>query len=168
MPSKPFVCVGAPEAMAGAETFEQIDRAIMEAITAGWPTWETPGQGGPEPSRQLHKFEYGSLVEGARIDFYRGQASDDWSNVAWAELFENLPHYGAHLQKIHSTTSTKGKGNAMELVVGLSYACFTNFRHLPPGHTLTFPGKEDWAELFVRWAEAWPRLQSLGINATLG
>ena len=81
MPSKPFVCVGAPEAMTGAETFEQIDRAIMEAITAGWPTWETPGQGGREPSRQRHKFESGSLVEGARIDFYRGQASDDWSNA---------------------------------------------------------------------------------------
>ena len=146
---------------------KEVDNSIMEAIKAGWPTWNTPGRGGEEPGRCEYKFESDALEEGARIDFYRGLPSDDWMNAKWAKLFEELPQYRAHLKGKQNPQTEKGKGNAMERVAGISYACFTGHRHLPTGHTLTFPGTEHGAESFARWAEVWPQLQGLDMKATI-
>ena len=118
------------------------------------------------PTRCVHNFKWAALDEGARIDFYRGLPSDDWGNAQWTELFDKLPRYRAHLKDNQNPRTVKGKGNAMERVAGISFACFTDFVHLPTGHTLTFPEKEDLAKSCARWAEVWPQLQRLGIKAS--
>ena len=52
--------------------FEELDAAIDKACQHGAPLWISPGQGGNEPRWRQHNFFKHNLIEGARIDFYRG------------------------------------------------------------------------------------------------
>ena len=78
-----------PGSASYAALCEDIDDQLVLAVRkAGWPTWVTLGQGGSEPRRTEHIFTYHALDEGARIDFWRGMPSDDWSNFDWSALLD--------------------------------------------------------------------------------
>ena len=78
----------------GARICADIDDALASAIREnGFPEWHTPGAGGRMPGRQAHVFDVNSLQEGARIDFYRGQASDDWHNDRCQRMLECMPRH---------------------------------------------------------------------------
>ena len=62
---------------------EELDAAIDKACQHGAPLWISPGQGGNEPRRRQHNFFKHNLIEGARIDFYRGVSKDDLMNIEW-------------------------------------------------------------------------------------
>jgi hypothetical protein len=82
-------------------------------------------------------------------------------NLDWALLLGKLPRYRALLHSRITVTVTMG--NAMEMAVGLAYACFTDYRYLPDSHKLVF--SNDKAEAL--WARFWPLLTALGISATI-
>ena len=63
------------------EAVRLLDEELHYVITThGWPTLEMP-------SRRLHKFGVHSLVDCARIDFYRCGGGDDIPNTRWAAWF---------------------------------------------------------------------------------
>ena len=121
---------------------------------------------GDEPKRQSIDLGASALGEAARLDFRRGEAKDDWTNPEWYALASKLPKYRARLCQQQDPTSVKGIGNAMETLVGAAYACFTNYRHLRPGESLTWGcvspevGRQAWAPL-------WKLFAHLGIRATV-
>ena len=56
-------------------------------------------------------------------------------------------------------------GNAMEMAMGLAYACHTNFVHLPKGHRIEFTNGMQEKETLL-WGIIWPLFQQLGLSAT--
>ena len=130
-----------PRQLFDPEAVAKLDAALVKAVGIGWPKWITPGRGTSEPIRTEHDMGYHCLQEGARIDFYRGQASDDWDNEKWKSLYDILPGYQ---QKCSgwNPTSVNQRGNAMEVSVGLAYAVFTNGDYLADGHILRLPDGE--------------------------
>ena len=146
------------------DRYYRIDAALAEAINHdGWPEWFTPGRGNLEPNRRRHSFKHHSFNHSARIDFfYRGKAEDDWQNVDWAILLGHLPRYRALLDCEYMGTKTMG--DAMEMAVGIAYACYTEQRYLPSSHSLVF--NTDTA--MALWARIWPLLMALDIRATIG
>ena len=101
----------------------------------------------------------------ARIDFRRGTAADDLRNIKWSEMLAQLPGYAAVLTKQQNPSSLTSMGNAMEMAVGLAYACHTNFVHLPEDHRIEFRnGMQEKGTLL--WGISWPLFQQLGLSAT--
>ena len=74
----------------------------------------------------------------ARIDIRRGTAADDLPNITWSQMLAQLPGYSALLTKQQDPSSLISMGNAMEMAVGLAYACHTNLVHLPDDHRIEF------------------------------
>ena len=122
-----------------ADIIQALDEKLYFVISKyGFPVWITEGQGGNSPSHERHKFLTYRWKEGARVDFYRGRAEDDWMNVRWAALFEQLPHYrhtcgGQQL-------GIEGSGNAMEAAAGISFGCMTLMEYLPASHKFEWHG----------------------------
>ena len=143
--------------MAVMEQWTEAVRDLHEELhdvitTSGRPIWETCGSGTGLPSRRL------------RVEFRKhwGVSEDDWRNTRWAELFHRLPKY--QLKECYGEVRhEKTEGNCMEMVVGLSYACFTGGRRLPDTARLHFARQD----AFEGWAGLWPKFQALGINATI-
>ena len=101
---------------------------------------------------------------GARLDFFRGQASDDWANTCWSSLFRALTGYREHLARFRALPeSDKGNGDAVEMLVGVAYACATEGALLPEGQCLAF---DDPVAAIFRWTIVWEMLGELGIAAT--
>ena len=95
-----------------------LDEELHYVITThGWPTLEMP-------SRRLHKFGVHSLVDCARIDFYRCGGGDDIPNTRWAAWFPLLPKYQSLIKVCYGeVTDESTAGNCMETVVGISAGC---------------------------------------------
>ena len=124
-PTRPPMCPMVPDPPPGAE-LAKLDERLAQAVLAGYPLWKTDGHGGSCPRRLIHDFGSHTLKIGARIDFRRGTAEDDLTNLGWVRWFERLPRYAGSLRQ--ASTSTLGQGNAMEQAVGLSYAAASNSR----------------------------------------
>ena len=105
---------------------------------AGWPIWHTSGGGGAAPSTKECNFAENKLKWCAWIDFRRGMDEDDLTNREWAEVLSHLPGYASVLATQQNPSSVESRGNAMEMAVGLAYACHTNFVHLPDNHRIEF------------------------------
>ena len=102
----------------------------------------------------------------ARIDFYRGVDGDDWENLAWVRLLARLPRYRRGLAARQNPASIENCGNAMEMIVGLSYAAFTHFRHLPDS-TVSFPrAAVPQPRCPEIWSNLWRKFTQLGIWVT--
>ena len=109
----------------------------------GWPTWLSPGGGGEAPAQPRCDFASNKLKWCARLDFRRGLPEDDLLNEVWSEILSKLPLYQAVLRKQQNPSSDEGRGNAMEMAVGLAYTCFVEFKNLEPGHSLEFKTNHD-------------------------
>jgi hypothetical protein len=80
-----------------------------------------------------------SLKEGARIDFRRGLPQDDFVNTKWARWFQRLMSFRAKIYKCFGNyISSESKGNAVEIISGISYAASRNGQNLKPGENLNF------------------------------
>ena len=111
--------------------YEKLDHAIALVLDdVGMPVWPSDGGGGSRPKSQTFYFDKGSLRQGARIDFYRGLAADDWMNEEWKRLADKLPLYRTRLSLMQDPTSVVGIGNAMETIVGVAFACETNYQFM--------------------------------------
>ena len=84
------------------------------------------------PPTATHDFKTDALQYGARIDFYRGQDSDDLANKTWAKMFQDLPQYREMVQQ--RPTSTNSCGNAMEQAVGVAYAAASDCANVTNGY----------------------------------
>ena len=121
--------------------------SLVKVITmAGWPIWYTSGGGGASPNNRECHFAESKLKWCARIDFRRSIQDDDLRNVKWAEMLAHLPGYADVLAKQQNSLSVEGRGNAMEMAVGLAYTCHTRFVNLPEGHRVEAPGSASAAE----------------------
>ena len=119
--------------------YARIGVALVKVLNnVGWPIWHTPGGAGGEPPTKVCNFGQSKLQWCARIDFRRGTAADDFLNSKWAQIIAELPGYRALLSKQQNPSSQNSMGNAMEMAVGLAYACYTNFVHLPDDHRIEF------------------------------
>ena len=148
------------------DVYTILDRSLVRVIEmAGWPIWYTSGGGRDVPSKAQCDFAQNKLKWCARIDSCRGIVADDLQNTEWAELLEHLPGYRFVLSKQQDPSSVVSMGNAMEMAVGLSYACHTNFEHLPQGHRLEFRN-EIQERAIMLWSIMWPLFQKLGLTAT--
>ena len=146
--------------------YARIDDDIVKVINnVGWPIWHTPGGAGDEPLTKVCNFADNKLMWCARIDFRRGTAANDLPNSKWFQMIANVPGYRALLSKHQNPSSQNSMGNAMEMAVGLAYACHTNFVHLPDNHRIEFTnGKQK--EGATQWAAMWLLFEHLGISAT--
>jgi len=67
-------------------------------------------------------------------------------------------------------TSVESKGNHVEQIVGIAYACFTDYKYLidkyGPEMSLTFP-KQGIHSAKEHYATLWPLFQALGFTATI-
>ena len=152
---------------ASPESLDAItDKALVTVIDmVGWPIWHTPGGAGDEPPTTACNIAENKLMWCARIDFRRDTAANDLPNSKWAQMLAELSGYRALLTKQQNPSSQNSMGNAMEMAVGLAYACYTNFVHLPDNHRIEFSnGKQQ--EGATQWAEMWLRFEHLGISAT--
>ena len=150
-----------------ADVYDRLDETLVEVINmAGWPKWCTSGGGNDEPPRTECDFAVNKLKWCARLDFHRGIAADDLLNIKWAELLSHLPRYASVLATQQDPSSVEGKGNAMEMAVGLAYCCYTNFEHLPEGQQILFH-TEVQVQARSRWAFIWTLFEELGLKATL-
>jgi len=114
-----------------------VDQALEQCINKfKWPLWRTDGKGGDNPDRQWFNLGKGNLRMGARIDFRRGLAKNDFPSQDWSDILLDMPRYSAELKRHQDPTSVNGRGNALERAVGCAYACFTNFKELGPGSYL--------------------------------
>ena len=161
-----------------AESWTQAqDRALDAAIMKAWPiarvVWISPGTGGNSPGRRKHVFQENALADGARIDFYRGTIADDLINVDWSNLLRRLPHYEALVGNIWKVSTQLGvgpvskscigtRGNAMELIVGLAWAAWTNGGALPEGHEIQWNGAQG------AWQEVWNHFRERGFTPATG
>ena len=159
-PGPPPLPLGLPPRL---QLFEELDAAIDKACRHGAPWWISPGRGGEEPRRCHHNFFLHCLLEGARIDFYRGMIKDDLRNKEWTRWFFHLPRYRRRVGDTHGPDSEKSFGNAMEVLAGLSYAASTQGNYLPHGHELVFPSNEAKAS----WVLVWHVFAKLGLKVTL-
>ena len=117
------------------------------------------------PSKAQCNFAGDRLKWCARTDIDRGIAADDRRNIKWAELLSHLPGYRSVLRKQQDPSSVISMGDAMEMAVGLSYACHTNFEHLPKGHRVEF-SNEMQERAIMLWSSMRPLFQKLGLKAT--
>ena len=117
------VLAASSQAIQPKYTNGQLDDFIDRAFKLGYPLWHNAKTGCYYPSRPTHNFQTDNLVEGARIDFFRGEAKDDYPNAVWAQWLEHLPMYKARVVKSHgiSGKSTNSIGNALEIVAGLAF-----------------------------------------------
>ena len=100
----------------------------------GWPLWITRGEGGMMPGEVVCNLAEAKYQWGARLDFFRGQVSDDWLNTRWSSLFRALTGYREHLARFRALPeSDRGNGDAVEMLVGVAYACATEGAFLPEG-----------------------------------
>ena len=162
-PTRPPMCPMVPDPPPGGE-LAKLDERLAQAVLAGYPLWKTDGHGGSCPRRLNHDFGSHSLRIGARIDFLRGTAEDDLTNLGWVRWFERLPRYAASLRQ--TPTSTLGQGNAMEQAVGLSYAAASKARFLKDG-SLDWTRNEEVQSSRSCWAEVWTEFQKMGFGPIL-
>ena len=97
--------------------------------------------------------------------FVVGTAADDFHNSKWAEILAKLPRCRGVLSKQQNPSSQNSMGNAMEMAVGLAYACYTNFVHLPDDHRIEFTNGMQNTGLTL-WAVIWLLFEQLGLSAT--
>ena len=141
---------GEPTPPLMTDIIQALDEKLYHVISKhGFPVWITEGRGGTSPKHERHNFLTYRWKDSARIDFYRGRAEDDWMNVSWAALFEQLPKYrhacgGQQL-------GIEGSGNAMEAAAGISFACLTLMEYLPLSHKFEWHGN-GW-DSRVAWRE---------------
>ena len=100
------------------------------------------------PSQKEHNFFKHSLKEGARIDMYRGLASDDLVNAerngGWEYYYNRLYMYKTRIHDNFSAFTTNIVANAMEMAAGLSYTAFADGTNLRTGEEflVEFPSDE--------------------------
>ena len=92
------MCPMVPDPPPGGE-LAKLDERLAQAVLAGYPLWKTDGHGGSCPRRLIHDFGSHTLKIGARIDFARGTAEDDLTNLGWVRWFERLPRYAGSLRQ---------------------------------------------------------------------
>ena len=111
--------------------FQNLDAALREALSRGWPDWRTTGQGGDLPRKKVHDFSYMKLRYGARIDCYRGEGFHDFKNIVWTNIKDKLPEFTKYMKNHQNPDSELGLGNTMEQAAGVSYAAATYGELLP-------------------------------------
>ena len=118
-----------PPALPPSDALHRLDKALC-AFWASKPRpsfiWNTKGSGGTLPNKTTVAWEgcYWSVAQMARIDFFRGTASDDWGNAAYASLLQALPGV---VKGIASSVvvSVHAYGTWIETMVGVAYAVAT-------------------------------------------
>ena len=126
-------------------------------------TWFTDGSGGGLPgdptvvlsARGNYRWKWL-----ARLDFYRGLASDDWGNEEWAALYALCP--AAQILG-NPWLSTESRGNVMEAITGAAFAAATEGRHLPQGTKLSISPDHACRVLIAIFSA----LQSCGVQVTV-
>ena len=120
--------------LADMPDFTRLDTAVKNALSYGWPQWETPGTGGGLPrTKGLVDFDYTNFKDCARVDFFRGTDKDDKPNDVWNRLYHQLPSYQRYWceGQLHRPVSPNTVGNSMEALVGVSYAAASASAYLP-------------------------------------
>ena len=146
----------------------QLDHLIDYAFRLGCPLWHNALTNGCYPRKRIHNFEKDRLRDGARIDVFRGEATDDYMNCIWAQWLENLPMYKARVMKSHnlSGTSVGSLGNALEVVAGLSFAARCNGYNLDkydpfPSSWVQWPSAD---QSRLAWCRVWEAMKSRGLR----
>ena len=109
------------------------DCAIILAIKRGMQHWHSEGTGGWLPSRRKYIYGEHCHADGAKGDFYRGEATDDLQNAHWVELYQKLVRYLKWVECHQGAGSDVTRGNAMESIVAICYHAATDSEFLP-GH----------------------------------
>ena len=136
--------------------YRQIDTNLSFAITFGYPMWHTNGAGGNEPKRTLLNFKTDCLKECARIDFYRGVCADDFLNVDWVRILDQLPKFRQILRNQQNPACPESLGNAVEMVVGIGYTAFMHDDNLPETHRFRWPSEQSrlaWDDVFIAFRD---------------
>lgn len=127
--------------------------------------WYTAGGGGHFGLPKTQECSFNGrhrnwTTEFARIDFYRGDVSLDWTNEDWANLFELLPA----LRGLNpGLQNKKSRGNVVESLVGASYAAADQGQDLwrRSGSYIRVTPQEKFGEL----AELFALFQRIGVRA---
>ena len=141
------------------------DSALILAVQKGMPHWHSEGTGGWLPHRCCYVFGEHAHVDGAKADFYRGNAEDDLQNAHWVVLYLMLPRYVQWIDAHQGAGSDVTRGNAMESIVALCFHAATNGRFLPGHLDWTGGGRHPSSQPY--FALAWWHLQTLGIRPSL-
>ena len=96
----------------------------------------------------------------ARLDFYRGIASDDELNAKWARLYRVLPKISR--LRDYGGASDNAKGNFLESLVGTIFCCADGGTALgrADAGTIEVVPQENYEKL----AGLWPLLRRLGVR----
>ena len=149
-----------PRISLAPEKCARLDKALKRATDSGMPNWITAAEGGQVPKREVHYFLHHQLKQGARIDMYRGGNEDDMMNGHWCTLYDQLTMYQELMQRHHQPTSTRSRGDAMEMVCGIAHATATEGRSLPDGSELQFISEES----RIAWIDVWFVFQDMGLT----
>ena len=149
-----------PESIARVKLFAETDKAIIWAMDCGFPVWNTPGHGGAEPNRPSHNCWDNSLKESARINFYNDGVEDDFQNETLAQWFKSLPNYRIKVMRNFGEITKCSQGNAIEMILGISYTAFRNGRNLPATQSLVFPDDDS----RDAWIKVWEGMKQLGLQ----
>jgi len=141
-----------------------MDRALC-AAQQDWPVWKSCGWGGDFPSRKVHRFDWHSLMEGARLDFCRGDANDDLQNVDWEHrVAARVPQYMHGLWQEPATR--RQKGNAIEQAIGVAWAAATGGAYLKRMSNYNGPQQLEFSSGYslLRWRTVWYLFEELGFG----
>ena len=150
----PFKVVNLGTKLAAAD--EAVGAALV--VSCGMPVWTKDyGESRIELSDR-------ALRRAQHLDDARGTRANDLENVDWETLHNNSPTIAEYWSTKQVPTSTRGRGDAMETMVGLSYACATGFRYLDAGDAIDFGGDVDRAEAIEAWSRAWGAFMAAGLG----